>query len=70
LYEHALKRAQHAMSLKRALGEEQAHLADMAERLQAGNELDDARAAAVLAVERKLYSHLLAALERGAGAAA
>jgi len=70
LYEQALKRAQHAMSLKRVLGEEQAHLADMAERLQAGNELDDARAAAVLAVERKLYSHLLAALERGAGAAA
>jgi hypothetical protein len=66
LYEQALKRARHAMSLKRVLGEEQAHLGDMAERLQAGNELDDAWAAELLAAERKLYSRLLAALERGA----
>lgn len=64
LYEQALKRARHAMSLKRVLGEEQAHLGDMAERLEAGNELDDARAAEVLAAERKLYSRLLGALER------
>jgi hypothetical protein len=66
LYEQALKRAQHALSLKRVLGEEQAHLGDMAERLEAGNELDDTRAAAVLAAERKLYSRLLNALERTA----
>ena len=64
LYEQALKRARHAMSLKRVLGEEQAHLGDMAERLEAGNELDGARAAEVLAAERKLYSRLLGALER------
>ena len=66
LYEQALKRAQHALSLKRVLGEEQAHLGDMAERLEADNELDDARAAEVLAAERKLYSRLLNALERAA----
>jgi len=64
LYQHALQRARHALSLKRVLGEEQAHLADMAERLDAGNELDDARAAQVLAAERQLYSRLLGALER------
>jgi hypothetical protein len=66
LYERALKRAQHALSLKRVLGEEQAHLSDMAERLEAGNELDDARAAKVLAAERRLFSRLLGALERAA----
>ena len=66
LYEQALKRGQHAMSVKRVLGEEQAHLSDMAARLEAGNELDDARAAQVLAAERKLYSRLLGALERAA----
>ena len=38
LYEQALKRARHAMSLKRVLGEEQAHLSDMAARLEAAGE--------------------------------
>src|SRR5687767_11879430 len=66
LYEQALKRAQHALSLKRVLGEEQAHLGDMAARLEAGHELDDVRASAVLAAERRLYSRLLGALERAA----
>jgi hypothetical protein len=64
LYQHALTRAGHALSLKRVLGEELAHLFDMAERLEAGNELDDARATEVLAAEHKLYSRLLGALER------
>jgi hypothetical protein len=36
----------------------------MAERLNAGDELDDARAREVLAAERKLYSRLLGSLER------
>jgi hypothetical protein len=36
----------------------------MAERLEEGRELDDARAIEVLAVERTLYSRLLGALER------
>jgi hypothetical protein len=66
LYEQALKRARHALSLKRVLGEEQAHLGDMAERLEAGGELDDARAAQILGAERKLYTRLLGALERAA----
>lgn len=66
LYELALKHARQAMSLKRVLGEEQAHLSDMAERLEAGNELDDARAAEVLAAEHKLYARLLGALEGAA----
>jgi hypothetical protein len=64
LYEQALKRARHGLSLKRVLGEEQAHLGDMAERLEAGHELDDVRAAQVLAAERKLYARLLGAIER------
>jgi hypothetical protein len=64
LYEQALKRARHALSLKRVLGEEQAHLGDMAGRLEAGRELDDRRASEILAAERKLYSRLLGALER------
>jgi hypothetical protein len=64
LYEQALKRARHALSLKRVLGEEQAHLGDMAERLELDRELDDAKASRVLGAEQKLYSRLLAALER------
>jgi hypothetical protein len=64
LYEQALKRARHALSLKRVLGEEQAHLGEMADRLEAGRELDYDRAATVLAEERRLYSRLLGALER------
>jgi hypothetical protein len=63
LYEQALKRARHALSLKRVLGEEQAHLADMAGRLEAGSELDDARGAEILAAERRLFSRLLGAIE-------
>jgi len=66
LYEQALKRARHAMSLRRVLGEEQAHLSDMVERLEAGNELDSARAAEVLAAEHKLFTRLLGALEGAA----
>jgi hypothetical protein len=64
LYSQALVQAQHALSLKRVLGEEQAHLGDMAERLEAGNDLDDARAAQVLAAERRLYARLLNAIDR------
>jgi hypothetical protein len=64
LYQQALTRAQHTLSLKRVLGEEQAHLGDMAERLEAGNELDDAHAAQMLAAERRLYARLLGAIER------
>jgi hypothetical protein len=65
-YEQVLKRARHALSLKRVLGEEQAHLSDMAGRLEAGGALDDALAAQVLTAERQLYSRFLGALERAA----
>lgn len=64
LYSQALQRARHALSLKRVLGEEQAHLADMAERLDSGGELDDEHVAQMLATERRLYSRLLGAIER------
>jgi hypothetical protein len=66
LYEQTLKRVRHALSLKRVLGEERAHLGDMAERLEAGRELRDARTAEVLGVERALFTRLLGALERAA----
>jgi hypothetical protein len=66
LYQQALQRARHALSLKRVLGEEQAHLGDMAERLEAGDELDEERATEMLSAERKLYARLLGALERAA----
>jgi hypothetical protein len=64
LYQQALARARHALSLKRVLGEEQAHLRDMVTRLEAGAELDEARASLVLTAERKLFSRLLGALEQ------
>jgi hypothetical protein len=66
LYQQALRRARHALSLKRVLGEEQAHLSEMVERLDAAGELDDARAAHLLDAERKLFERLLAGLERAA----
>jgi hypothetical protein len=61
LYQAALQRARHALSLKRVLGEERAHLIDMAERLG-----DDAgaHAAEFLAVEKLLFARLLRGLER------
>lgn len=64
LYQQALTRARHALSLKRVLGEEQAHLADMAERLETAGELDAARAADLLGAEQRLFERLLAGLER------
>jgi hypothetical protein len=64
LYQQALKKARHALSLKRVLGEEQAHLGEMAERLDARGELDAARAERLLAAERRLFERLLAGLER------
>jgi hypothetical protein len=64
LYQAALNRARHALSLKRVLGEEQAHLGDMAERLEAGGELKVAHLDQFLGAERTLYIRLLSALER------
>ena len=66
LYQHALKRAGHPMSLKRVLGEEQSHLTDIANRLDMAGELSDARATEFLGVERRLYERLLDAMQKAA----
>jgi hypothetical protein len=66
LYQPALKRAQHFMSLKRVLGEEQHHLQAMAERLEHAGELSNERVDRFLAHERTLYVRLLEAMQRAA----
>jgi hypothetical protein len=66
LYQAALQRARHALSLKRVLGEERAHLVDMAERLEALGDAAGAYAAEFLAVEKLLFARLLRGLERDA----
>jgi hypothetical protein len=64
LYQQELKRAQHGMSLKRVLGEEESHLHDMADRLETSGELSDTRAKAFLGHEKRLYERLLHAMQR------
>ena len=64
LYQQALHRARHALSLKRVLGEERAHLADMAERLEADSDGSGAHAAELLRAEKLLFARLLRGLER------
>jgi uncharacterized protein (DUF2249 family) len=64
LYQHALQRAQHALSLKRVLGEEQNHLSEIAARLERDGELRDARVREFLDREQRLYRRLLAAMQR------
>ncbi len=64
LYEKCLKRAGHAMSLKRLIGEERHHLTDMANRLERSGDLSDAHAYRFLDGERQLYLGLLRALQR------
>jgi hypothetical protein len=66
LYEQALKHARHAMSLKRVLGEEQAHLGSMAERLEAGNELERTRRGTALRPSASCTRACPAALEGAA----
>ena len=66
LYQQTLSSAGHPLSLKRVLGEEQSHLRDMAERLDADAALSDERATAFLGHERKLYGRLLSALQQAA----
>jgi hypothetical protein len=66
LYQQALRKARHGLSLKRVLGEEQAHLGEMVQRLDTAGELDEARATNLLDAERKLFERLLAGLERAA----
>ena len=64
LYESCLKRAGHAMSLKRVIGEERHHLREMAQRLELAGDLDDARAHRFLDEERRLFKRFLGALQR------
>jgi hypothetical protein len=66
LYQQALRHARHVLSLKRVLGEEQAHLGEMAARLEAAGERSDRHVAAFVAAERGLFEKLLVALERAA----
>jgi hypothetical protein len=61
LYQQALQRARHVLSLKRVLGEERNHLDEMAARLENAGELHEPNAAALIARERELYGRLLAA---------
>ncbi len=64
LYQQALQRSQHALSLKRVLGEEQNHLTEMAARLDSDGERSDARVRELLGCEQRLYGRLLEALQR------
>jgi hypothetical protein len=64
LYQHALQSARHALSLKRVLGEERAHLVDMAERLEAIGDRTGTHTAEFLAVEKLLFARLLRGLEQ------
>jgi hypothetical protein len=66
LYQHALQRAGHALSLKRVLGEERAHLVDMLERLEAIGDDAGVHTAELLAVEKLLVARLLRGLEQAA----
>ncbi len=66
LYQQTLERHRHAVSLKRVIGEERGHLAEIANRLEMAGELSDARATEFLARERTLYARLLAGLQRAA----
>jgi hypothetical protein len=68
LYQHALQRARKALSLKRVLGEERAHLNDMAERLEAIGARAAAQTAELLAAEKRLFVRLLGGFEQAAPA--
>ena len=63
LYQQALQRARHPLSLKRVLGEEQNHLSDMANRLEIAGDLNDTDTSELLAHEKALYRRLLTALQ-------
>jgi hypothetical protein len=64
LYQRALQHAGHALSLKRVLGEERAHLTDMAERLDSIGDRAGTHTEEFLAIEKLLFARLLVALER------
>lgn len=62
LYEQALKRVDHPLSLKRLLGEEQNHLTEMADRLKQAGEFSDTRVDAFVRTEHDLYNRFLDSL--------
>lgn len=64
LYQQVLARHEHALSLKRLLGEEQNHLTEMAERLRQAGHLNDARVDCFVRTERALYGRFLNSLRR------
>ena len=66
LWQQALARAGHGLSLKRLLGEEQNHLADMAERLDHAGEWNFARVESFVRLEHVLYERLLGSLQLSA----
>jgi hypothetical protein len=67
LYQQTLARLGSAFSLKRVLGEEENHLADVARRLDIAGELSDARVDGLLRLESVLYARLLGALQHSLG---
>ena len=60
LYQAALEKADHRVSLKSVLAEERGHLADMAERLQGLAAFDHGRIRSLISIEQRLYQKLLA----------
>lgn len=62
LYQEALNRHRHPLSLKRLLGEEQNHLTEMADRLTHADEFSNTEVDNFVATEHKLYGHFLTAL--------
>jgi hypothetical protein len=69
LYQQTLTRSRSSLSLKRVLGEEQNHLGEVAERLEAGGQLRDERVESFLRLESLLYVRLLGALQLSLNAA-
>jgi hypothetical protein len=66
LYQLALERARHGLSLRRVLGEERAHLDDIAVRLEVIGARVRAQTPEFLAAERRLFVRLLSAIENAA----
>lgn len=64
LYQDALQRARHVLSLKRVIGEEENHLDGMVTRLDAAGERSDAHVAVLLVRERALFARLLSAFDQ------
>jgi len=64
LYQQALQRARHPLSLKRVLGEEESHLGDVAHRLEMAGELRDELTIEFAECEKSLFDRLLAAMQR------